>query len=684
MFEQINIQRKAAGKRALPVAPGIHYYLANPKMVLQKSGCSCGGACPKCQLSKNNASSQYLITQPNDRYEQEADRVADQVMRMSVTDRQNNKRNTWVHSPNAPLVQRLSMGEEFVQRKSDKNTLSESTPVFSDGSRLLRSEGSPLSSDERDFFESRFGRDFSQVRIHADHSADGIAQQINAQAFTIGNDIMFAKGYYAPQSYSGRQLLAHELAHIIQQRPQPQYESRDSKNRPEIRHRLPKNSIAGAWRIVQSPRRSRMPNPLVPTGQTDEQLLLAGFREICPLATLSSGEISVPLAGAVPTARQQGCRCLRDIERVLPTMKSTNPPATIQAEPQGWSSTNPGADPVWVKVRHPDDPFSWGYWTNITEQDPYERRHQKPFWQTLAHEVCGHVWTFIRTRGRHSGGRGTNPRDHDPAIENENLIAGEHGVLPAEQRGFQHERGDRPATRHAGESFLAANVSGYQHGSAALAPTNAPAVIQSAASTVAQMPVFIELEGFAHANEGGQAVATARSTAVMTAMITGARIPATFIPRRSTQRVSRFRNLAGKVSPGNSQQGVPSAGRKVSVYLFHNPRSAQHQLLPAKVYFDTNSTTVRSVSMSVLDTVAAVLAANPTLTIELIGRADTTGQASYNLSLAQLRAESVAQELLRRGVNASQIRGVLSQGQTRARAQSQATRWQDRHVEIRV
>jgi outer membrane protein OmpA-like peptidoglycan-associated protein len=427
-----------------------------------------------------------------------------------------------------------------------------------------------------------------------------------------------------------------------------------------------------------------MPNPLVANGLTDEQLLLAGFQEICPLATLSAGEISVPLTGTVPAGRQQGCRCLRDIERVLPTMKSTSPPATIQAEPQGWSSTNPGADPVWVKVRHPDDPFSWGYWTNVTEQSPYEHRHRKPFWQTLAHEVCGHVWTYVRTRGRHSGGRGTNPRDHDPAIENENLIAGEHGVPRSEQRGFQHEQGNRPATRHAGESFLAATIDGYTHGSANLATTNGTRVIQSTADTVAQMPVFIELEGFAHGNEGGQAFGALRASMVMASMIATGRIPLIFTPRRSTQTAFRFRLLPGQLSSGTSRPGVASPGRKVNVFLFHNPRSEQHGILPAKVYFDTGSTAVRGVSLNVLDSIAAFLNANPSLRVELVGRADAAGHASFNLQLARLRAESVAQALLQRGVSANQIRQVISEGESRARAQSRATRWQDRHVEIRL
>jgi hypothetical protein len=71
----------------------------------------------------------------------------------------------------------------------------------------------------RAFFEPRFGKDFSQVRLHTDPQAAASAKSLNASAYTIGTDIAFASGHYAPGTDSGKRLLAHELTHVVQQNP---------------------------------------------------------------------------------------------------------------------------------------------------------------------------------------------------------------------------------------------------------------------------------------------------------------------------------------------------------------------------------------------------------------------------------------------------------------------------------
>jgi hypothetical protein len=77
--------------------------------------------------------------------------------------------------------------------------------------------GSPLPATTRAFFEPRFGADFSQVRVHTDSRAAATANSIQARAFTVGSNIAFGAGRYAPESPPGRQLLAHELTHVLQQ-----------------------------------------------------------------------------------------------------------------------------------------------------------------------------------------------------------------------------------------------------------------------------------------------------------------------------------------------------------------------------------------------------------------------------------------------------------------------------------
>lgn len=83
--------------------------------------------------------------------------------------------------------------------------------------RTLRGPAHPLDSATRTFFEPRFGHDFGAVRIHRGADADVAAQSVNAAAFTVGRDIVFASPFYEPETITGRQLLAHELAHTIQQ-----------------------------------------------------------------------------------------------------------------------------------------------------------------------------------------------------------------------------------------------------------------------------------------------------------------------------------------------------------------------------------------------------------------------------------------------------------------------------------
>src|SRR5262249_3268773 len=81
----------------------------------------------------------------------------------------------------------------------------------------LRSPGQPLDAATRGFMEARFGHDFSQVRVHADRNADSAARAVQAQAYTYGQNIVFGAGGYAPSTTEGKQLLAHELTHVVQQ-----------------------------------------------------------------------------------------------------------------------------------------------------------------------------------------------------------------------------------------------------------------------------------------------------------------------------------------------------------------------------------------------------------------------------------------------------------------------------------
>lgn len=87
--------------------------------------------------------------------------------------------------------------------------------------RALESPAHSLDAATRAMMEPRFGRDFGDIRIHTDHRAEASASAVDANAYTVGRDIVFGPGCYAPHSMEGKRLLAHELTHVMQQVPSP-------------------------------------------------------------------------------------------------------------------------------------------------------------------------------------------------------------------------------------------------------------------------------------------------------------------------------------------------------------------------------------------------------------------------------------------------------------------------------
>ncbi|HSQ23354.1 MAG TPA: DUF4157 domain-containing protein [Pyrinomonadaceae bacterium] len=121
---------------------------------------------------------------------------------------------------------------ESCRRESDATTLRRATRTSELDARnsagaapivheVLRTSGQPLDAATREFFEPRFGHDFSAVRVHTDGAAAQSARAVNALAYTVGSNVVFGTNQYNPHSSSGRQLLAHELAHTVQQSALP-------------------------------------------------------------------------------------------------------------------------------------------------------------------------------------------------------------------------------------------------------------------------------------------------------------------------------------------------------------------------------------------------------------------------------------------------------------------------------
>jgi hypothetical protein len=161
------------------------------------------------------AQTKLTVNTPGDAYEQEADHVADQVMRM----------------PDAQLQRACACGGEcptcqaeeedqapqlLQTRRVPAHDTAETVapPIVHE---VLQTHGQPLDSATRAFFAPRLGHDFGRVRVHTDAKAAQSARAVNALAYTVGQDLVFAHGQYEPGAVSGRRLLAHELAHVVQQ-----------------------------------------------------------------------------------------------------------------------------------------------------------------------------------------------------------------------------------------------------------------------------------------------------------------------------------------------------------------------------------------------------------------------------------------------------------------------------------
>jgi hypothetical protein len=159
-----------------------------------------------------------MVSRPDDLYEEEADRVADRVMRLPDP--------AWTRpgigsTPIRPLsIQRLcaECEDEELQRQPRHPATEAENAGLGTVAATLRQTGHPLDAVARAFFEPRFGVDFSAVRVHNDSTAAASARDVQALAYTIGRDVVFDAGVYAPHTDTGKRLLAHELTHVLQQR----------------------------------------------------------------------------------------------------------------------------------------------------------------------------------------------------------------------------------------------------------------------------------------------------------------------------------------------------------------------------------------------------------------------------------------------------------------------------------
>jgi hypothetical protein len=358
------------------------------------SACPCGGGCPRCQAAAPGR--QADISSPGDRLEREADEVADQVMRTS----------------SAP-------------GGSDAAGPLDTAPALDAAAR----GGTSLPEAVRSFFEPRFGHDFSRVRVHTDGAAAAAAAAVQARAYTIGRDIVFGAAEYAPATTHGKRLIAHELAHVIQQTG---------------------GHAVGVQRTLKVDTKSS-DDPA--TAVSSIQPLIDA---LCPGFTIAtSGEVT-PNAGSdcagfkfnalAQGTQPVGCCCLCTLTAAPDTwtivVTSTDSPSTDQSK--RLVAMTPTSGPKAPDLR---------YWTGTTP----EKVQAMPLAEAFGHELCGHA-ALMQIKAHPSTLSTTPDRafsdEHDPTVRVQNALAVEMGI-GGDRRGLA------ASGTHRGESLRVFTVGPY-------------------------------------------------------------------------------------------------------------------------------------------------------------------------------------------------------------------------------
>jgi hypothetical protein len=221
---QAKTEAGAADCRAIGslVEDRMRYASVSPNLKTSRAHAAPVRRAPTRALSPATLSNQALLRRlqakpsvgpVNDPLEREADAVAEKVTRMP--------------SPAvASSVSPLQISRKCAECEEEAGKL-QTKPVTMTGDgageapasvhEVLRSPGQPLDAATRAFMEPRFGQDFSQVRVHSDGQASASTKAVGALAYTVGSHVVFSPGGYAPHTASGGRLLAHELAHVVQQ-----------------------------------------------------------------------------------------------------------------------------------------------------------------------------------------------------------------------------------------------------------------------------------------------------------------------------------------------------------------------------------------------------------------------------------------------------------------------------------
>ncbi len=298
----------------------------------------------------------------DDLYEQEADRVAENVMSIPSSSPELS-----MQLSNTPIEERLDRkcsacemkekeeetytGLQISRKSTRSNNLQTSEEPAEEINYISTSEGAPLNTATRQFMESRFGYDFSDVRVHTDERSARSAKSVNALAYTIGNDIVFDEGMYMPNTLEGGKLLAHELAHVVQQTGLASADTRRSDlpaspNEYNVHHVASKLGKVPIVELAQVPvQRQRQPDETKPrnVGPPLQELPLP---PVCSMIWREDGKLfwkceRIPIIGSTPEIPFNPRDIPEQFKKLIPKEPGSGPsppfPPTQGADlPQNW------------------------------------------------------------------------------------------------------------------------------------------------------------------------------------------------------------------------------------------------------------------------------------------------------------------------------------------------------------
>jgi hypothetical protein len=428
----------------------------------RKPSCACGGACPRCKAIPSPLST-VRLGQPGDLQEREADALADRLV-----------------AGEAVAVGGRSGSALHAKRSGASLGRSPGIDGLGSGQQL------PMSVQKE--FGPRLGHDLSQVRIHTSAAAHTAVASVGARAFTLGRDLVFGAGEFAPGAAEGRRLIAHELVHWVQQ----------GGRVDRVQRLLKIDAPASDDKTTAIPQMTPLLGKLCPDFDVDAK---SGDVTAKSGSDCAKGTFGGVAGGKHPL----GCCCLCTLARAPAQWKIA---VTITGAP----TTDTSGRLVKMTPTSGASVPDLRYWTG----GPKEKMANLPPEDALGHELCGHA--ALSQANAHPPGEDQDTARtfsdiHDPTVKIENKLAG-----AGEMALGSPPRGLAGSASHRGESLRVFVVGSFTAGDATISKAAQASIDGAAAFADGNARLLIDIVGFREASDKVAGISKTRADAVRAAL----------------------------------------------------------------------------------------------------------------------------------------------------------------------